>query len=273
MKWFKHYSMAHNNNKLTKVRMRFGAEGYAIYWYCLELIVSDLGTQPEVTFELSHDSEVIGHNLRIDTLRVEEIMTYMISIGLFESEESTGRITCLKIAKYLDKKTTRNSTVHRIIDAANHKQNKIMSATVPDKLRQSETVTQLSELDTDTDTELDCTSTTVDNFYEYKGFYWNQSLFTQQDTHKALKSIKKHSISHYLAQRVIDEAVGKTISKNSTVRSPIALLLKLLELAKVDQCKFTHFSVSIADSRHQTLKNKDSIQSQVLDVSKKITIC
>lgn len=124
MKWFRHFSNAHDNNNLTKVRMRYGAEGYAIYWYCLELIAGDLGTKDDITFELKHDVEVIGFNLKIDSVKVQEIMLYMIELNLFENIE--GSVTCLKLAKYLDKKNTRNSDIHRIVDAAN------MSATIPD---------------------------------------------------------------------------------------------------------------------------------------------
>ena len=142
MKWFKHFTDAHDSNDLTKVRIKFGADGYAIYWYCLELIAGDLGTSEKITFDLKHDSEVIAFNLKIDTLRVEEIMRFMVEIGLFEA--SHGTISCLKLAKYLDKKTTRNNKIHQIIDVAN--------GTVPDSPR-------LSTLDTDTDTDI---STNVD---------------------------------------------------------------------------------------------------------------
>lgn len=114
MKWFKHFTNASSNNKLTKVRMRYGAEGYAIYWYCLELIAGDLGESEEITFELKHDAEVIGFNLKIDQLRVEEIMKYMVSIDLFG--QTNGVVSCIKLAKYLDKKNTRNQSIHRIID-------------------------------------------------------------------------------------------------------------------------------------------------------------
>lgn len=128
---------AHDGNDLTKVRARYGADGYAVYWYCLELIAGDLGQDEKITFELRHDAEVIAHNLKLDSVKVEEIMKYMVSIGLFE--QSAGTITCLKLAKYLDKKTTRNSTIHNIIDSANR-----LSATLPDKSGHS-------GLDTDTD--------------------------------------------------------------------------------------------------------------------------
>lgn len=94
--------------------MRYGAEGYAIYWYCLELIAGDLGESEEITFELKHDAEVIGFNLKIDQIRVEEIMKYMVSIDLFG--QSNGVVYCIKLAKYLDKKNTRNQSIHRIID-------------------------------------------------------------------------------------------------------------------------------------------------------------
>ena len=147
MKWFKHFAGAHDNNKLTKVRMRYGADGYAIYWYCLELISSDLGTLPEVTFELKHDAEVIGFNLKIDSGRVEEIMTYMIQLELFKSID--GIVTCFKLAKYLDKKNTRNKTIHKIIDVAKQEINVTgLSRTLTDKERRF-------PLDTDTDTDTD----------------------------------------------------------------------------------------------------------------------
>jgi len=128
---------AHDGNDLTKVRVKYGADGYAVYWYCLELIAGDLGHTDQITFELKHDAEVIGHNLKIDTLRVEEIMRYMVSLGLFEN--SSGTVTCLKLAKYLDKKTTRNERIHAIIDAASS-----LSPTVPE-------CPGLSTLDIDTD--------------------------------------------------------------------------------------------------------------------------
>lgn len=141
MKWFKHMTDAHDSNDLTKVRVRYGADGYAVYWYCLELIAADLGASEKITFELRHDAEVIGHNLKIDSSRVEEMMRFMVSLGLFG--QSGGIITCLKLAKYLDKKSTRNTTIHRIIDSASS-----LSGSVADK-------PGLSGLDRDIDTDID----------------------------------------------------------------------------------------------------------------------
>lgn len=116
MKWFKHFTHASSNNKLTKVRMKYGCEGYAIYWYCLELIAGDLGEKEDINFDLKHDAEVIGFNLKIDQIRVQEIMSYMVNINLFE--EAEGVISCIKLAKYLDVKLTRNQSIKNIITAA-----------------------------------------------------------------------------------------------------------------------------------------------------------
>lgn len=132
MKWFKHYSNAHNDNALKKVRMKYGAEGYAIYWYCLELIAADLDGE-NAKFELSHDAEVIGYDLKIDQVRVEEIMRYMVDLKLFEA--SNEKITCLKIAKFLDKKATRNKDIIDIIEAFNKDQD--VSGNVGDKSKLS----------------------------------------------------------------------------------------------------------------------------------------
>ena len=139
MKWFRHFSNAHDSKDLTKVRLKYGAEGYAIYWYCLEVIAGDLGSDENITFELKHDAEVVGLNLKIDQVRVEEIMGYMVQIGLFERSNNT--ITCLKLAKYLDKKNTRNNEIHKIIDAANELNH------VPDSPRLSEIVPACPPLD------------------------------------------------------------------------------------------------------------------------------
>lgn len=148
MKWFKHMTDAHDSNDLTKVRARYGAEGYAIYWYCLELIAGELGTSEKITFELRHDAEVIGHNLKIDAAKVEEIMRFMVQLGLFEQTGSL--ITCLKLAKYLDKKSTRNTKIHEIIDIAVK-----LSANVPDVSVVVPDKPGPFPLDTDTDTDTD----------------------------------------------------------------------------------------------------------------------
>jgi len=107
MKWFKHDTDANRNPKLEKVIMKYGADGYALYWLCLELIAAPID-KSHITFELKHDCEVLGHRLHVDTLRIEEIMLYMVNIGLFESDETKTRISCLALAEKIENSIVKN---------------------------------------------------------------------------------------------------------------------------------------------------------------------
>lgn len=102
MKWFKHDSDASNDAKLKKLRLKYGAQGYGIYWYCLELIARNV-EKHNLTFELEHDAELIADDFKLSTEIVQHIMTYMVELGLFENTD--GIITCLKMATRTDEYT------------------------------------------------------------------------------------------------------------------------------------------------------------------------
>jgi hypothetical protein len=102
MKWFKHDSDASNDAKLKKLRLKYGAQGYGIYWYCLELIARNVDKN-NLTFELEHDAELIADDFKLSSDLVQHIMTFMVEIGLFEN--LTGVITCLKMASRTDEYT------------------------------------------------------------------------------------------------------------------------------------------------------------------------
>lgn len=102
MKWYKHDANAHGDAKLERVRIKYGMEGYGLYWYCLELIAQTVEPH-NLSFELEHDAEIIAHRTGIHFERVQEMMTYMVDLGLFEQRE--GVITCLKLAKRCDEYT------------------------------------------------------------------------------------------------------------------------------------------------------------------------
>lgn len=93
--------------------MDYGLEGYGLYWYCLELIASKVD-KDKVTFELEHDARVIARNAGSTPQKVEEMMRYFVSVGLFENAE--GVISCLKMAKRLDKSMTSNNEMRKIIE-------------------------------------------------------------------------------------------------------------------------------------------------------------
>ena len=110
--------------------MRYGTDGYAIYFHCIELIVGNV-SEHNITFELEHDAEIIADNLKIqgtsDTSpvdRVNQIMKYIVSLGLFE--ESKGRIFCYKILKRLDSSMTSSTKMRGIITRAKQSHDKVM---------------------------------------------------------------------------------------------------------------------------------------------------
>lgn len=101
--------------------IKYGARGYGLYWYCLECIAMSVD-EHHLTFELEHDAVILAHDLQMDTTVVEEIMLYMVNVGLFEN--AGGKITCLKMLKRLDQSMTSNpkfrkklSTVRQSHDA------------------------------------------------------------------------------------------------------------------------------------------------------------
>lgn len=113
MQWFKHQSDARNSLKLRKVRRKYGADGYAIYWFCLEAIAYDVN-KDNLTFELKEDAETIGFELSIQERRVSEIMLYMVEIGLFET--SSNMITCMKLAESIDKSMTNSPKMRKWLE-------------------------------------------------------------------------------------------------------------------------------------------------------------
>lgn len=112
MKWFKHDASANRDAKLQRLRMKYGLEGYGLYWYCVELIAEGI-EESNLTFELEHDAEIIAFNTAMHFEKVQEMMAYMVKLKLFE--ESDGTITCFKLAKRLDQSSTSNPQMRKLI--------------------------------------------------------------------------------------------------------------------------------------------------------------
>ncbi len=102
MKWYKHDANANCDAKLRHVRLKYGMEGYGLYWYCLELIAQNV-ERHNLSFELEHDAEIISADVGIHFELVQEMMMFMVDLGLFE--RSNGVITCLKLASRTDEYT------------------------------------------------------------------------------------------------------------------------------------------------------------------------
>ena len=112
MHWFKHDTDARNSIKIRKLRRKYGADGYAIYWFCLEAIAQGVN-KDNLTFQLKEDSEMIAYELDIQEKRVEEIMIFLIQLKLFE--QSNSIITCLKLAERIDQSMTNSPAMRKWI--------------------------------------------------------------------------------------------------------------------------------------------------------------
>lgn len=103
--------------------MKYGMQGYGLYWYCLELIAANVDKH-NLTFELEHDSEIIAHDTGINYEVVQEMMTYMVNLGLFE--EIDGTITCMKMLKRIDQSMTSDREMRNLVASAKLNHDNIM---------------------------------------------------------------------------------------------------------------------------------------------------
>lgn len=129
MKWFKHDANAHTDAKLKRLKHKYGITGYGLYWYCVELIAGCID-KSNISFELEEDAELIALEWNLDQLKVQEIMLYMVELGLFEHD--SGRITCLKLARRLDDTNSKNPQIKEIlskIEAKNQSESESLGET------------------------------------------------------------------------------------------------------------------------------------------------
>ena len=75
--WFKHDIDARNDDKIVRLRMDMGAEGYGIYFMILELLANSEG------YKLSDNYKVIAYRINSTEELVEQVVQ---SYGLFEFE-------------------------------------------------------------------------------------------------------------------------------------------------------------------------------------------
>jgi len=113
MKWFKHDTCANMDPRLQKILSQYGLEGYGLYWYCVELINSQV-SEKDVSFTLQHDAEGIARNTNNTPHKVESMMREFLNLELFELDEH-GNICCPEYAMKLDTSMTSNRQMRLII--------------------------------------------------------------------------------------------------------------------------------------------------------------
>lgn len=102
--------------RIKKVKHKYGIVGYGLYWYCIELIAFRVD-KTNISFELEEDAETIALEWNIDQLKVQEIMLYLVELGLFEADN--GLITCMKLAKRLDDTNSKNPEMRQVLAKLN----------------------------------------------------------------------------------------------------------------------------------------------------------
>lgn len=107
MKWFKHETIASTDPLISKLLLKYGYAGTGLYYRCLEEIGKGVDSR-KLTFELEHDAETLAAWGNIDTLKCEEIMRYMVKIGLFQSAGTDGRIYCYSLATMIENALVKN---------------------------------------------------------------------------------------------------------------------------------------------------------------------
>lgn len=113
MKWFKHDTDASIDAKLQELLLDYGASGYGLYWYCVELIAQGVN-ENNITFELEHDARIIARNLNLTIQETKDMMKKMVELDLFCINKNE-KLACYALAKRLDKSMTSNQHFRDII--------------------------------------------------------------------------------------------------------------------------------------------------------------
>lgn len=100
MKWFKHDSDARHDAKLARLRMKYGLEGYGLYFFLLECIAGNVESH-NLTFELEEDAELIAAMTNIHVDRINDMVGDMVKFGLFDRDVD-NKIYCLRMATRTD---------------------------------------------------------------------------------------------------------------------------------------------------------------------------
>jgi len=151
MKWFKHDTDALQDAKIEKLVMKYGLEGYGLYFACVELIAAALSAD-DCSFELEHDEILLAHKFKKTPNKIKEMLAYMLEIGLFQYNDQTKRLMCIQLLKRVDNTMAQNPEIRKIMNNGDFKKLKEtlnnLKSFEADKIR-----TDKNKNRTDTDTE------------------------------------------------------------------------------------------------------------------------
>lgn len=99
MKWFKHESSAGDSPRLRRLRAKYGAEGYGLYWFLVEQIGIGWETHG-ADLNPSLELEDIEAELRMVSGQAPDMIRWMIDKGLFEAS-TVGLLRCESLRNHV----------------------------------------------------------------------------------------------------------------------------------------------------------------------------
>lgn len=107
MRWFKHMSDSQNDEKMSELMDRFGAEGYGVWWLILERICQQMDKSSRTSARLS--VKVWAKSCKVSAKNFQKLATFLEKIGIFFLEFDEGYLTidCPNLAKYRDEWSSR----------------------------------------------------------------------------------------------------------------------------------------------------------------------
>lgn len=218
MKWFKHDADASIDAKLQELLLDYGASGYGLYWYCVELIAQNV-TESNITFELEHDARIIARNLNLTIKETQDMMKKMIELGLF-SFSINNKLACYALAKRLDQSMTSNTNMRNIIKDIKQNHDSIMtqSAVGHDKVMQEEKRIEEIRIEENRVDKINIVAEVIDYLNQKTGSSYKA---TTPKTIKLIKYRQKEGFTLEDFKTVIDKKVllwGKDIKMSSYLR-------------------------------------------------------
>lgn len=106
MKWFKHYSDAHQNLKFKAVLSRHGLAAYGLFWICDELVANQGEGNRIPKYKLW--KEAISFTTRLEIEEMDKYLAFFAEIGLIDAEAlAQDDLFIPKLAEYGDEYSSR----------------------------------------------------------------------------------------------------------------------------------------------------------------------
>jgi hypothetical protein len=123
LKWFKHFTDAKSDTKIRRLMKKYGIVGYGLYFAVIESIAYQIKPEkpiPDLEDNSQDICDLFDNNFyKLTPQIVEEILLFCMTEGLFQQDENTGRIICLKLLCHLDNTMSNNPEISKIVSNFN----------------------------------------------------------------------------------------------------------------------------------------------------------